>query len=93
MKKAIAAVLILLIASPAFAADPVPVSSPPVVSGPQDEADRTTAHATVAVTAALIAVAIIYATKDRQTLNLKPTKARARVYVDQNARVGVAFDL
>ncbi len=92
-KWTIALLLFIFAINPAFGADPV--SAPPVVvDGTPTDNEHEQAYATVAITAALIMSAILYVTKNNTSSLSAPTQSHAwRVYIDENARVGIAFDL
>ncbi len=90
MARVIIAALLFLV-RPAFAAEPQPVSLPQADVATQEE-DHSEAYATVAITAALIASAIMYATNDRSGLvESRPTRSW-KFFIDHDARVGITID-
>ncbi len=91
MAKIIIASLLFLM-RPAFSAEPVPVSSPPVVSGHESDSDSLVSNATVAITAALIAAAILYVIKDRSGLVDNQPMRPWRFFIDQESRIGIMID-
>ncbi len=85
----IAAILILI--RPAFASESYPVSLPEANIAAQDDS-HFEAYAMVAITAALIAGAILYVTKDRSGLVEDQRVRPWRLFIDHEAHVGITID-